>query len=367
VACHGPFKEWVELHGLRINRPTWQRLSREEKEKKYGMYDLWDPAKRTAICTSCHLGNGAENKVVTHAMYAAGHPPLPSFEIGTFDKAMPRHWELLRDKTPAAQKRLQYDGTSLEQTKLVAESGVADLRDAMALLASEAKKCAGDGRGTEQTLDLAQFDCYACHHDLKAPSWRQKRGYTGAPGRPQFRPWPTALVRLGIRQAARVDESAYKKHLQDFEDGLKKLHEAFNARPYGDCKQVAAAADGLVQFANGVLAEMAKQKFDEAAAKQLMKELTAPQAFIDYDSARQIAWAFRIIYQELNPKAPADAKVPEALKALDQELHLELPSGQKYNIIEELDKTLSKIAAYDPDRFAEKLKQLATALTGEMH
>ena len=32
------------------------------------------------MCLSCHLGNAREGRVVTHEMYAAGHPPLPGFE-----------------------------------------------------------------------------------------------------------------------------------------------------------------------------------------------------------------------------------------------------------------------------------------------
>ena len=42
-----------------------------------------DPVRRTELCLSCHLGSTSENKMVTHAMYAAGHPPLPGFEMET--------------------------------------------------------------------------------------------------------------------------------------------------------------------------------------------------------------------------------------------------------------------------------------------
>ena len=62
------------------------------------MTDLWDPVKRATKCASCHIGNPGEQKVVTHAMYAAGHPPLPGLETATFSDAMPRHWEYLREK-----------------------------------------------------------------------------------------------------------------------------------------------------------------------------------------------------------------------------------------------------------------------------
>ena len=65
------------------------------------MTDLWDPVRRAETCASCHVGNHDEGKVVTHAMYAAGHPPLPGFETATFGDLEPRHWQYLSEKTPA--------------------------------------------------------------------------------------------------------------------------------------------------------------------------------------------------------------------------------------------------------------------------
>src|SRR5262249_49189324 len=104
VACHGAYKEWVALHGAVLERDTGRSSSRKLKKEKYGMRDLWDPANRARLCASCHVGNTAEGKVVTHAMYGAGHPPLPSVEIATFSAAMPRHWQYLKEKTPEVQK-----------------------------------------------------------------------------------------------------------------------------------------------------------------------------------------------------------------------------------------------------------------------
>ena len=85
VACHGTVAEWVEIH-QRTGDGPWQKLDRKTKEELYGMNDLWDPVRRAETCASCHIGNYAQGKVVTHAMYAAGHPPLPSFEAATFSE-----------------------------------------------------------------------------------------------------------------------------------------------------------------------------------------------------------------------------------------------------------------------------------------
>ena len=66
----------------------------------------------------------------------------------------------------------------------------------MKLLADDAADTPKD-----QLLDFAHFDCYACHHDLKVPSWRQKRGYRGAPGRPTMKPWSTETLRAVLDHA----------------------------------------------------------------------------------------------------------------------------------------------------------------------
>src|SRR5213076_1317723 len=54
--------------------------------------NLRDPAVRGQFCATCHVGSAADGRVVTHEMYAAGHPPLPPFELGTFMECQPKHW-----------------------------------------------------------------------------------------------------------------------------------------------------------------------------------------------------------------------------------------------------------------------------------
>ena len=154
VACHGAFEEWANMHGLQLKRREWRKLNREEKEKKYGMVDLWNPERRVQVCASCHVGNVDQSKVITHDMYAAGHPPLPSFEVAAFGERMPRHWELLAQKSPAAKTIPQYDGTSLEQSRLTVEGSVAVFREAMKLLAADAAQSARQST----RLDFARFD-----------------------------------------------------------------------------------------------------------------------------------------------------------------------------------------------------------------
>ena len=137
VACHGAFQEWVTNHQV-PSSPKWRKLTREQKQADFGMVDLWDPVVRTEKCASCHIGDVKEGKYLTHEMYAAGHPPLPSVEVATFGDQEPRHWQYLREKSDKIQKLLQFDKNELERTKLVVLGGLVELRQSAALLAEGA-------------------------------------------------------------------------------------------------------------------------------------------------------------------------------------------------------------------------------------
>jgi hypothetical protein len=93
AGCHGPMtRKGLGEH----TQPPWRKNTPQQKEAE-GVWNLRDPATRAKICMSCHIGNAADGKVVTHEMFAAGHPPLPPFEIATFTKNLPQHWRDSKD------------------------------------------------------------------------------------------------------------------------------------------------------------------------------------------------------------------------------------------------------------------------------
>jgi hypothetical protein len=371
VACHGPDfgrgQSWVDEHGSDVpgRREEWRKLTREAKENQYGMIDLWDPAKRAKKCASCHIGNAEEGKVITHEMYAAGHPPLPGFEASTFSDAMPKHWQYLSEKNQDAldllKMKMKKPPDWLERTQLLVIGGIVSLDATMELLARQAENCGQAGNPDERTLDLASFDCYACHHDLKTPSWRQARGYFGKPGRPQFRPWPTALIQLGIFH------SGQKEELGKYRQRVADLRAAFDAQPFGEPAKIAAAARALQTWCKGFEDKLKQspETFTPSAAQALLQELCriAGAETVDYDTARQMAWAFRIIHEELNPKPSKDADIVKKLADLNQELKLDLPAGQEHQIVLDLPSALSRIADYNPQTFKKIFGELCALLS----
>jgi hypothetical protein len=352
------YVDWVDDHGSTLKRKAWRAQSREEKWRDKGMRDLWDPVKRTDLCVSCHVGNASENKVVTHAMYAAGHPPLPGFEVATFSEAMPRHWKYPYEKSPQIQKEQGLTGQDLrfEKTQLVLVSGLAAFRQSQALLAFQAGGSTKDNPWPE----LAQFDCYACHHDLKQDSWRQKRKLSLTPGRPDMRAWPLELVYLGAKESGVSREQVAVQ--------LKALQGAFSARPFGDSAAIKQTASGNVAWSSGLLTKLAKETLDEAKAERLLIELVTlpPDTLPDYDSARQITWAALIILGDLQTagKLTDDRgkQIQASLDAAGKELKIKLPATQQESIEGQLKDNLEKIANYDPNTFVGHMRKLSQLL-----
>jgi hypothetical protein len=374
VACHGAYNEWVRAHQT-PRKKDWRALTRRQKEEQSGMTDLWNPVTRATKCASCHIGSAGEQKVVTHAMYAAGHPPLPGFETASFSEAQPRHFQYLREKAPDIQRELGVAPQKREQTEMVVVSGIVALRDAMRLYAAQA---GGNGLVKEPEThwpDFARFDCYACHHDLQLPSWRQIRGYGGRPpGRPTPPNWPEVLVHLGLLVAdptgAKGLESEYKVKLDAFQ-------QAMSGRPFGDQERSTAAAQAMADWADGVCREMSgmiedpkRAVVDGPLALQLLRELCrmAAASPLDFDSARQIALAFRTIYAEtkaVDPKTVPDKAIDGILGALDKDAHLSLPSAGNQELIEKtLPERLRAVFEFDPGAFQAAFAELARHLPG---
>jgi hypothetical protein len=197
-------------------------------------------------------------------MYAAGHPPLPSIDIVTFCDQMPAHWRYLSQKPPAVQRDIRaafhIPKDEKERTKLTALSAVVTFQACMELLGDTAVAAAKEDRA-DQWPELANYDCYACHHELKTPSWRQKRGYAGRPGRPPMQGWPTVLLEDALRLA---NDPILAKQ---YDERLRKLRQAFDARPFGEAKEIAERAGQLKDWSQRLLPRLKEVRYDPAAAR----------------------------------------------------------------------------------------------------
>ncbi len=74
--------------------------------------------------------------------------------------------------------------------------------------------------------ELAQFECSACHHELRQADWRQDEHAT-APGRPMLRNWSSPLCQAVLKALA-------PEQVAGFDERQRQIDLAVAAQPYGN-------------------------------------------------------------------------------------------------------------------------------------
>jgi hypothetical protein len=218
-ACHGSAEQWLGTH---------KNPNTHEASIKIGMIDTRNPEVRAKSCLSCHLGTG--DQVVDHELIAAGHPDL-AFELETFDVAQPAHHRM----RPAAMR-----------IRAWATGQAVALAEGMRLLAAHA------GKGM---LEFSDLECYQCHHDLRADSWRIQRGYgSRKPGALQVNTARIEVLRILVATAAPDQRTAFD-------------NAAAQVSPSS-----AASAQALQRIAESLATRFQQQDVDAAA---MIRALTA--------------------------------------------------------------------------------------------
>jgi hypothetical protein len=324
VACHGASKEWVIEHVATAD-PDWKNAGGSERWQKYGLVDSKNPVVQARLCISCHVGDTDESlgRTITHAMYQAGHPPLPSIEISAFVMEQPRHWLHSNEKKAPARP-------TASAVDLLAVSGLTALRAQLALFSeSESQRASSDGIGPE----LAGYDCAACHHVLgtRQSRLRQSRARKGTPGRPRLPDWPRILVRLGLTLS---DPDRWQETERKLIGFLDKIDAEIAGNPFG----IVSTSEGSslresLKLIDAQLARLHERWEKKGALTDTdSKETTArfldsiiddvQSRSMDYDSARQVGWALRTLLDRLD--AELRLSIAEDLSRLDRSVGLTL-------------------------------------------
>jgi hypothetical protein len=316
-SCHGPAAAWLGPHTER----DWTH----EKSIAAGMYDTRDLTKRSEKCLSCHLGS--EEKSVDHEMIAAGHPDL-YFELDSFSAVMPRHW-----KEPGEPGAPENSDPWFDVRELTTGQAV-QLRQSLLRLESRAHG--------KFWPEYSELQCYSCHHSLTLPenSWRQARGYSGRrPGDPPWNPSRYTIFHEVIFQA---DGDGAEK-LDSALTHLSQLMSQLNP----DRDEVAASAGNCAKLVGNLSLKVGAMANDPASTLRLLRKISGDADNIAAQgehAAAQAAMAVQSLFvaYERNEKFPRSAELRTAISTLFQDL--QDPS------------------AYDPARFAGKLRQLNTLL-----
>jgi len=348
-ACHGLVsEEWIGQH---IQR-GW-REQKPEAKLKSGQIDLRDPHTKAMKCASCHIGNKEEGKFVTHEMYAAGHPPLPPFELVTYSRDQPRHFIANRDNKAlkAMEAKLQanfhYRPDEMQDTHDFAVGTLAAFEATMKLLAEDAKSTAESGN----LLDFAHFDCFACHHDLKIENESRKPRPGVVPGRPVMRPWATETLQVVMEPGAKKDDGGKAKI--ELKTLMTRLTDSFNVRPFGDPNSVAKEATALAKWCEQAKADILRVKYTREESINLyrglakhLSTLRTDGVYLDHDTAQQMAWGLVVIQEELSG-------LKKESPALDQVVRLRLRGTERETVEKRLTSRYEQIYGFKRDSFLD--------------
>jgi len=354
TGCHGPANlkagggGWLGDH----SQVRWRDNSPEDKFKK-GLRNVRDPAVRAELCMSCHIGNASEGKVVSHAMMAAGHPPLPPIELATFSRNEPQHWRnarnvpyLVKNKGDAKiKKNYELQDMDFQQTRTALIGSVVAVRETLKLAHDradfskpksfwteiEGNPSLGD-KATDRwpELAMAHSDCYACHHDLRYPGYRQLRGFgyhvpgeaaaRVIPGRPVVRLWPLGGVSAAILYAGKD-----KAGLAELRKQLDELVKATNARPFGDPEKLMSSSAPLIAWCDALIKDLSTAEFTREKVRDTVKKLCDLYAagdskvLADFETAREVASILRVACAELKIAGDADRTLDRLTKSLNLE------------------------------------------------
>jgi hypothetical protein len=349
--CHGAGSSYLEPH----LHTSWRFLSSAEKAS-HGMVDLRNPALKAENCLACHMGDAGTGRVVPHAAYAAGHPPLGAFEMEAASAALGPHWKRVWEKSDriqelAADKGYQVEAASTAHRSLI--GALVALRESALLV----QKAAGPATARE-TLpswpELSLYDCQACHHDLVLPSRRQQAGYGGlVPGRPGLVRWPRRLAEVAF-STAEMPTAA--------DDILSPWVTSLNARPFGhrdDLRAPPGAGNALarVDAAIAALATVRRDASLPERQRQIAETLAAagPRSG-DLDSARPVAWVLADVIQTAPGWTATDRAAVRARLETALDLRMPRPAEATAAAIPFWRTSLDAAAAYDPALAAEAFR-----------
>ena len=314
--CHGAGSGYVDPH----IQKSWRFLSSREKEA-FGMHDLRNPVAKAENCLACHLGEVSTNRIITHEMYAAGHPPLPAFEMEAFSAALGRHWKRVWEKSPAIQQRAAQAGYRTEGTGELERSLVGALVALKKTVQLTAEYAAATEPATKDRPwpEIALYDCQACHHALAVPSWRQEAGYGQlVPGRPSLVRWPRRLAAVAFEQAGMPT---------DVDGLLAPAVAVLNTRPFGAAAELARVTDEPSRQIDRAIELLGRTQRDQNLAaweRAAIERISSSGRDVgDFESARLLAWAM-LHGLTAHPDWPADVQDRKAAE-LTAVLALQFP------------------------------------------
>jgi hypothetical protein len=307
-ACHGAAEKWLVPH----TSATWNTLAQAAKERDYGLIDTKDLTRRAQLCAQCHVGtpdldgDGLPDRDMNHDMIAAGHPRL-TFEMASHHSRMPAHW------TEKGANDRRHHGDFEARAWAIGQLVAAQAQ--LELLAARADAARTD-HPRAVWPELSEFNCFACHHRLETPSWRQRQyldlnhGIGRTAGMPQWGSWQFSL--LSEMQETLSLAPASRERLQALQTTMARL----DADPQLVSQQARAAATELGPW----LTLLEQRRYDSTTIAQLQRIVADKGQTVaaeHWDGAAQVYLALAALEQcKLDSKRmvePSDGEMRQSL------------------------------------------------------
>jgi Cytochrome c554 and c-prime len=292
-ACHGAAGGWLAQH----HTNSWLSSNDMRPKAAAGMTATKDLRVRAEVCVACHVGKG--DIEVNHDLIAAGHPRL-YFEYAAYHAKLPKHWSEEKDMK----------GRPDIEARAWAIGQAVSAKAALELLAYRAEP-----KNMMPWPEFAEYDCFACHHDLKAQSWRQARGYGSAT--PGALPWGTWYFSM-LGQA--LDTPGPK----DVADELSLLR-AEMKKPYPGRKQISAKAGSVADGLEHWVAKLRTREYGETELHDKLAQVAADEQHLcreNWDGAVQVYLAIKALYSARGNVDPRnrDPRLKAHLQTLGRQL-----------------------------------------------
>lgn len=268
-ACHGGSERWLSSHV--------QGFKSSQERVASGLYPAWEPAARAAVCLGCHQGGTKQE--MTHAIMAAGHPPL-LFELDTFTMLQPAHFQAGGDyaaRKGAMDPALNWLMGQIASAELFLEQLATARRGGV-------------------FPELALFDCNACHHSMFAGRASAARTAARQPGTVPLA--DTALLLL--RHWLAVSDAALGER---WDAQWRRLYQAVDS---GDVSHLRAQALDMRKLLREQLLPRAKtQALSGVQLRQLLAVLLdeSAQSFGgDFSHAEQTAMGASVLLTALQQR-----------------------------------------------------------------
>lgn len=269
-ACHGAARDWIEPHrSLAWNDPS---LWSDERKATTGFQDTKSLHGRASACAKCHVGGGGLD--VNHDLIAAGHPRLV-YEFAAYNSLMPAHWRRADDRL---RHRVDTHGSFASDFEARAwlVGQYVSARQSMDLLIDRCQSSTGTWP------ELAEFDCYSCHHGLTDRNGARTGGSGDRrPGEMSYGSWTLSNQ---FRMVGPAQSTGATSRLGD----LNRLQSAMQ-RIVPDRVDVMQSALDLRQAFDRAAARAATQPLSAAQIRVLSNSLISPEPDREIDNWDQAA------------------------------------------------------------------------------